>query len=255
MNKFFCIILVILLVGTSSCNLLLPLPTPPPPTPDGRTVTGLGQSDSAGEILFQDAPHAWDLTITLEDDQTGEPVQGIEAWFASNGAEVLIFMHDPSGSYPDTIRELPYAGLSSHSTASGKEAAPSPRVTAAAALSLVKLVDVYKSFGTWMTFLAGFPNIEKWGQKAEQLCVTPEQARAGLGLGSEVLPAFVSRDAFGDAEVQMALIEVYDAGKEQAAGNLLNGYAGAQNPSTLRLTVFSMQAGFPPFLRIDGFCR
>jgi hypothetical protein len=183
-----------------------------------------------------------------------QPVQGIEAWFASNGPDVLIVAHDPSDRYPDTIRELHYAELSFGSSAGGKEAARSKRVSVSAALPLVKAVDLYQSFGKWMAFVADFPDIEKWGEETEQLCITPEQAGKGLDLASEVLPGFVSKNTLGDAEVQLALIEVYDAGKEHAAGNLLDGYAAVQNPAGLRLTVFTMQAGFPQFLRIDGFC-
>lgn len=231
-KRILCAVIVALL-AMLACNLAKPTSVSPAATQSvGGTATGSGRSGSDGQVRFQDPLHGKELTVTFKDEQTGQPIEGIETWFASNGSEVLVIAHDPAKRYPDTAREL--------------------RTSEARAIPLTKAVDLYQDFAKWKTFLGEFPDIEKWGKESQQLCVTPEQAGKGLGLASDVLIGFVTKGTA--AEVENALKEVYDADAAQGTSNMLDGYAATQTPSILRFTVFSIGDGFPLFLRLDGFC-
>lgn len=255
-------VIVVLLVNIA-CGGSQPLqttpspakPTTPPPTKHaGGQATGSDQSESDGQVRFQDPISNNILTVTLKDEQTSQPVEKIETWFVSNGTQVLVITHDPSNRYADTIREFRYSELSLQDSSGAKLAAPVQQLSLAAVILLVKIVDLYQDFTKWKAFFQDFPDIEKWSKETVQLCVTPDQASKGLGLASDLLIGFVTKGMFGDQEIEVAFEEIFNEFGEEGTGTILDRYASTQTPSIMRFTVFSIKDGFPAFLRIDGFC-
>ena len=228
------------------------IPTSPPPSAGGQ-ATGQARSSSNGEARFEDPISGKTLTITLEDQDTSQPVANADLNFVSDGTSVLVIVQDPSGEYAPTVGELRYSELSFQGGGAGKNAFPG-QISLGAVILLVKLINLYEDFQDWRAFITNFPRIETWSREQVSLCVTPEQGRQALGLGADQLIGFVSGKVVGEKEIEQALRLIFDELAEEGTGDILDAHFGSQQPAILRFTVFDIKDGFPKFLRIDGFC-
>jgi hypothetical protein len=249
-NKFVLSILLVAFLTNFACGVASQARSP---VPGKGLASGQTQSGVNGEARFDDPINGNILTVTLQDEDTAQPVANIEVSFASKGKTVLIIVQDPSGTYAPAVQEVRYAELLRNEGPS-KLAAPDQQLSLAAVILLVKFVSLYESATKWIAFLQNFPRIEDWGTEQASLCVTPEQGREALGLGADSVIGFIAKGIPATQQIEEAINLLFEELVSQGTGDILDAYHGSQTPSEIRFTLFSIKEGFPKFLRIDGFC-
>jgi len=92
-SLFLIVCLLSTLVGCSGGNPVVP------PTDEEEGTAGVFESDSSGNLQFYDPLINKEVKISIVDNNSKEPVPGIQIFIFNNGEKIWVYTNDPSGKY------------------------------------------------------------------------------------------------------------------------------------------------------------
>ena len=286
---------LIVLVGLSTIGCLFvtpattdqPTPVPPSSNPieaptaasprsmlpaDGLVVSAL--TDANGQAVFTDpVDFQHEVTVSVQDGSTQQPVAGVNLWLKSSGQEILIVAVDPSGTYVSAVQEYNYADLT-RETGGGNLAAlaPAPRqvIPVVVLIALVRAAMLYEDISTYYAALSDLPGISRWSFQQNEFCMAnPNKDQldkyASAIISAIPLPDFLANKVmlrpvrellsrFIEERLIMltkdVVAENISAVMETAVGQAIND----QPPAIIHFTIFGVTGGIPDILIPDGYC-
>lgn len=286
---------LIVLVGLSTigCMFVTPATTdqptsaPPPSNPieaptaasprsmlpaDGLVVSAL--TDANGQAVFTDpVDFQHEVTVSVQDGSTQQPVAGVNLWLKSSGQEILIVAVDPSGTYVSAVQEYNYADLT-RETGGGNLAAlaPAPRqvIPVVVLIALVRAAMLYEDISTYYAALSDLPGISRWSFQQNEFCMAnPNKDQldkyASAIISAIPLPDFLANKVmlrpvrellsrFIEERLIMLTKDVVAENisevMETAVGQAIND----QPPAIIHFTIFGVTGGIPDILIPDGYC-
>lgn len=186
-------------------------------------TSGSGQTNAQGTASFADHLSGQVLELTVADRSNRRPIEGVSISFISNGPEVLVIAQDPSGTYAPSIRQYRYSELGFDQNPSGARLAAPRKISLAAVLLLIAIVEIEQNIKDWWAFAQDTPDLERWGFFSQDYCVTNDQAakalKAATGAVLILLPPFAS--AFPKYADDI-LVSFLTALGDMAAGDLID---------------------------------
>ncbi|MBA7548750.1 hypothetical protein ES705_41216 [subsurface metagenome] len=92
-SLFLIVCILSTLIGCSGGNPVVP----PPDEEEG--IAGVFESDSSGNLQFYDPLINKEVKISIVDNNSKEPVPGIQIFIFNNGEKIWVYSNDPSGKY------------------------------------------------------------------------------------------------------------------------------------------------------------
>jgi len=92
-SLFLILCLLSTLIGCSGGNPVVP------PIDEKEGTAGVFESDSSGNLQFYDPLINKEVKISIVDNNSKEPVPGIQIFIFNNGEKIWVYSNDPSGKY------------------------------------------------------------------------------------------------------------------------------------------------------------
>ncbi len=238
---------------------------------DGPVVSAL--TDASGQAVFTDPVNPGiEVTITVQDQATRQPLMGVNLWLKSSGQEILVVAMDGSGTYVAAVQEYRYADLT-REAGGGRLAAlaPAPRqVPVAILIVLIKAAMMYEDISTYYAALSDLPEISRWSFQQNEFCMANPNKEQLDQYASAIISAIPLPDFLADKIMLRPVKELLSRFieerlillmKDAIAENIsevLETQVGqrikSQPPAIIHFKIFSITGGIPDILVPDGFC-